>query len=72
MAKFIEVHAEGDRFLVNLNAVSFIHEDERGRAELVFNADAGETYNVDETYDEIRLKIGSAQGGIPMDQSKAY
>jgi len=68
MAKFIEVHQDGLPLLVNIDRMRKVELDGK-RAMIVFDND---WFSVDESYDQLRLMIGSAQGGIPMDQSKAY
>lgn len=68
MAKFIEVHQDGLPLLVNIDRMRKVELDGK-RAMIVFDND---WFSVDESYDQLRLMIGSAQGGIPMEQSKAY
>lgn len=70
MAKFIEAHHNCRPFLVNIDKVRAVYPD-NGRTLIDFNENAG-CIEVDETYEHMRLMIGSAQGGIPMDKSKSY
>lgn len=70
MAKFIEVHQSSQPLLVNIDMVRDVCLEE-GETTIDFDGDDG-WITVDETYEQMRLMIGSAQGGIPMDQSKAY
>lgn len=68
MAKFIEVHRDGLPLLVNIDRMQKVDIDGK-RAMILFDND---WFTVDEDYEQLRLMIGSAQGGIPMEQSKAY
>lgn len=68
MAKFIEVHQGGQPMLVNIDMVQKISLDGE-KAMILFDKD---WFTVDENYEQMRLMIGSAQGGIPMDKSKSY
>lgn len=70
MAKFIEVHQDGLPLLVNIDRVRDVCLEE-DKTTIDFDGDDG-WITVDECYDQLRLMIGSAQGGIPMEQSKAY
>lgn len=70
MAKFIEVHQSSQPLLVNIDMVRDVCFEE-GKTMIDFDGDDS-WITVDECYDQLRLMIGSAQGGIPMDQSKAY
>ena len=77
MAKFIEVHRQllvGDEAC--LVDVSQVYPAESGGAGILLRSVSTgmgiRRYEVTETYDQLRLMISSAQGGIPMDQSKAY
>lgn len=82
MAKFIEVHKRslmGDEaFLVlqNLDDVSQVYQTESGGAGIRLRSASPERcikkYEVTETYDQLRLMIGAAQGGIPMDTGGSY
>lgn len=68
MAKFIEVHQDGLPLLVNIDRMRKVDINGK-KAMIVFDND---WFAVDEAYEQLRLMISSAQGGIPMDQSKAY
>lgn len=70
MAKFIEVHHNGRYLLVNIDEVRAVRPN-NGRTLIDFSTDDS-CIEVDETYEHMRLMIGSAQGGIPMDKSKSY
>lgn len=80
MAKFIEVHRKslvGDEafgVLQNLDDVSQVYPTESGGAGIrlrsVSTGMGIRRYEVTETYDQLRLMIGAAQGGIPMDVDK--
>lgn len=70
MAKFIEVHQSSQPLLVNIDMVRDVCIEE-GETTIDFDGD-DRWIVVDETYEQMRLMIGSAQGGIPMDQSTAY
>lgn len=77
MAKFIEVHLEGRPIMVNLDYVEEIEKANNGKCTIYqsFNCpDASEQDYIkpDETYDEVRLMIGSAQGGIPLELGGSY
>ena len=82
MTKFIEVHRKllvGDEaclVLQNLDDVSQVYPAESGGAGILLRSVSTgmgiRRYEVTETYDQLRLMISSAQGGSPMDQSKAY
>ena len=80
MAKFIEVHKKslvGDgAFLVlqNLDDVSGVYPSNDGGAGITLRSVSTgmgiRKYEVAESYDQLRLMIGAAQGGIPMDVEK--
>ena len=80
MAKFIEVHRKslvGDEAiwaLQNLDDVSQVYPIESGGAGILLRSVSTgmgiRRYEVTETYDQLRLMIGAAQGGIPMDADK--
>lgn len=61
MAKFIELHVQGERKLVNLEHVVTISDE--GQA-TIFYEDGWHT--VDESYAKVRSMIASAAGGIPI------
>lgn len=81
MAKFIEVHKKplgigGNAYLIlqNLDDVSQVYPTESGGAGIMLRSVSTgmgiRRYEVTETYDQLRLMIGAAQGGIPMDVDK--
>lgn len=79
MAKFIEVHKKplgtgGNAYLIlqNLDDVSAVIPGPGDTAVIALrNSPYGTAhFEVMETYDQLRLMIGAAQGGIPMDTDK--
>lgn len=80
MAKFVEVHRKllvGDEAILalqNLDDVSQVYPTESGGAGILLRSVSTgmgiRRYEVTETYDQLRLMIGAAQGGIPMDVDK--
>lgn len=79
MAKFIEVHriplGGGEPFpqLVNLDDVSVVCAAITGATvalRRVPDLMGSSAFSVAETYEQLRLMIGAAQGGIPMDADK--
>lgn len=62
MAKFIEVHLNGRPHLLNLEHVSAVSCGYKDVAEIRVT-DVG-TYNVDESYSEVRTMIANATGGL--------
>ena len=71
MIKFIEVHDEyGQPFMLNLHHILALYP----RSDK--NACTAETTTdmvfLQESYEEIRRMVGSAQGGIPMEGSRQY
>lgn len=68
MAKFIEVHVDGDGMLVNLEHVTAIGIGDKGVTTILF--DDGSNQIAEESYQNIKLMIRSAQGGIPTDTCK--
>ena len=69
MAKFVKCHAEGEDFLVNLDLV-VAAISVKGCAKLLFQDDT--TQMVDESYEDMKKIIATAQGGLPMDVSLVY
>lgn len=69
MAKFIEVHKDGIPVLVNLDKVDSISYLDGKGAYLVMYSDF---QYVDEKYEKLKMMVGEAQGGIPLDPSKMY
>lgn len=81
MAKFIEVHripmSGGEPFqqLVNLEDVSVVCGSAVGSTialRRVPDLIGSNVFQIAETYEELRLMIGAAQGGIPMDTGGSY
>lgn len=68
MAKFIEVHVDGDGMLVNLEHVIAIGVGDKGVTTILF--DDGSDQIAEESYQNIKLMIGSAQGGVTIDTCK--
>lgn len=64
MAKFIEVHKGDAPYLLNLDDISSITAF---GGETCFWHRDGDSSIYDENFDTVRLMIGAAQGGIPMD-----
>ena len=63
MAKFVKCHAEGEEFLVNLDLVVAAISKEGHAKLLLFQ---------DESYEDMKKSIATAQGGLPMDVSQVY
>lgn len=72
MAKFIELHKGKETYLVNLDTVSMVTGNASGGESWFYYTDGGEcAYSVfDESYEEARELIASAQGGIPMGRAE--
>lgn len=72
MAKFIELHKGKETYLVNLDTVSMVTGNTRESESWWYYTDCGEdAYSVfDESYEEARELIASAQGGIPMGRAE--
>ena len=68
MAKFVELHYDGDAMLVNLDKVQAIASFSDG-VQLLYHND---TQEIDESYEEVKQLIGEAQGGIPMEPGRTY
>ena len=68
MAKFVELHYDGDPMLINLDKVDAVMISANG-ATLLYN---GEPQDVEESYEEVKQIIGAAQGGIPMEPGRMY
>lgn len=69
MAKFIELHKGKETYLVNLDTVSMVTGNTMESESWWYYTDGGGevAYSVfDESYEEARELIASAQGGIPM------
>lgn len=69
MAKFIEVHKGGASYLLNLDDISSVTAF---GAETFFWHRDGDRSVYDDSFDKVRLMIGAAQGGIPMDTGGSY
>ena len=77
MAKFIELHIKGKPVMVNLDYVEQIEKRDNEKCSIFqsFNCPGAleqDYIRPDETYDEVRLMIDSAQGGIPLDSGGIY
>ena len=68
MAKFVEVHANDEGFLLNIENVNYIV---RNGPKCRFYGN-GLVMDLDESYDKIKTLIGAAQGGIPMEPGRMY
>ena len=68
MAKFVEVHANNEAFLLNIENVNYFVRNGR-RCAFYGN---GIMMDLDESYDTIKTLIGAAQGGIPMEPGRMY
>lgn len=68
MAKFVEVHANNEEFLLNIESVNYIV---RHGHRCAFYGN-GLMMDLDESYDKIKTLIGTAQGGIPMEPGRMY
>ena len=73
MKKFIELHrgSNGEPRLINLDQVTQVYSAETGSAVLILKHDPFPLVAV-EDYKEVRLMIGAAQGGIPLEPSRQY
>lgn len=67
MAKFIEVHKGDTAYLLNLDNISSITAN---GIETCFYYRDGDYSVFDESFEKVRLMIGAAQGGVPMDVDK--
>lgn len=73
MAKFVRVHKSGVECLLNLDDVTAVIKTKDGRANCVMDYQENIVDEiVDETYEQMCKIIGSAQGGIPMEESRMY
>ena len=73
MAKFIEVHIDEFKRLINLDHVQDISEGYCGEAVITYKgADMDVIIVPEELYDDIRVMVATAQGGIPMQKPKQY
>lgn len=68
MAKFVEVHYNGEALLANLDMVESVTCCCDGVRFQV----RGSYQMIDESYEEVKQIIGSAQGGIPMEPGRMY
>lgn len=68
--KFIELHTSGKAFMVNLEQVLRVSPENPGS--VAITDVRGFTVWPDESYDQIRKLIATAQGGIPMQPSEMY
>lgn len=65
MAKFVELHKGKETYLVNLDTVCTVTGNASGSESWWYYAE-GDYSVFDESYEEARELIASAQGGIPM------
>ncbi len=74
MTKFIEIHnGDGEPFLVSLDRVKVVYKCRYGPWALMdIDGRPAESFQLRESYEEVRTMIASAQGGIPMEGSKMY
>ena len=71
MVRFIEVHDEcGQPFMLNLHHVLALYP--RSDKNTCTAETATDMVFLQESYEEIRRMVGSAQGGIPMERSEQY
>lgn len=68
MAKFVEVHANNEEFLLNIENVNYIV---RHGPHCAFYGN-GIIMDLDESYDKIKPLIGAAQGWFPMEPGRMY
>lgn len=68
MAKFVEVHANNEEFLLNIENVNYIV---RNGPRCAFYS-KGLMMELDESYDKIKTLIGAAQGDILMEPGRMY
>ena len=68
MGKFVEVHCSGENMMLNLDSVDSVFPAGRGSAVVI----RGDAQTLDESYEEIKKLIGTAQGGIPMEPGRMY
>lgn len=69
MAKFIEVHYDGEPRLVNLDYVEKILACYYG-CSIHFSSVPEDFRITDESYEQLRMLIAKAQGGIPMNHER--
>lgn len=62
MAKFVELHDRGNPMLINLDKLESVASNGKGRTAIVF---CDYDMEIDESYEEVKLIIGTAQGGHP-------
>lgn len=82
MAKFIEVHMKSltgsgsSLVLQNLDDISGVYAGQDGEAVVLVKSSQQllpmGRFWVEESYAQLRLMIGAAQGGIPMDTGGSY
>ena len=69
MAKFVELHDRGNPMLINLDKLESVASNGKGKTAIVF---CDYDMEIDESYEEVKLIIGTAQGGIPMETGRMY
>lgn len=67
MAKFIEVTTNGEKVLINTRWVQDIHSRENGESAIYFAFNAPNAYDqdhitVDESYEEVKMKVWGCNG----------
>lgn len=68
MAKFVEVHRNGEAVMLNLDSVDSVFKDGAGSIVII----RGDDWGIDDSYLAIKQLIGAAQGGIPMEPGRMY
>ena len=68
MAKFVEVHANNEEFLINIDSVNYIV---RHGPRCAFYVN-GLLMDLDESYDDLKTLIRTVQGGIPMEPGRMH
>lgn len=56
MSKFIEIHADGSKGILNVDFIDRVIRDKGGRA-IIYTTNPAFSYLTDETYEEIRSMI---------------
>ena len=68
--KFIRVHKKGVEVLVNFDHIAAVVPIPDGRTQIVYIE--GSENSIDESYEEICLAIGEAQGTLPLRNYKKH
>ena len=56
MSKFIEIHADGSKCILNVDFIDRVIRDKGGRA-IIYMTNTAFSYLTDETYEEVRSMI---------------